>query len=223
MANEVITIENLSEFKTKYDQKVANDISGLMAERKLTIEDGKITEYDGTPFAGGEGGKTYEGVAPIIVDNTENKISADTIDVNYQQIVHDDSLVHVSNNAQYALGVNVPKFSAWTDVTNEFTFNTSYFVGKPQVFYNEYLNLIIFSNAFLVKAFPTSWTNVASMPLKYSPIAGLEYYTKGAAVSGTLIQINFGFQTNGTIRAQASSTAQTYMSISFMYPCKGGN
>lgn len=62
---------------------------------------------NGTYFFKSEGGgATYEGVAPIIVDNTENKISADTIDVNYQQITHDDSLVHVSNDAQYALGVN---------------------------------------------------------------------------------------------------------------------
>lgn len=60
---------------------------------------------------GGSGGKTYEGVAPIIVDNNNDTISADTIEletkeVTYQQITHDDSLVHVSNDAQYALGVN---------------------------------------------------------------------------------------------------------------------
>lgn len=233
--SDLVTQQELSsELNTKQDNlsteqlynidNAVTSLAGVMAENKLTIEDGKITEYDGTPFAGGgSGGKTYTGVEPIIVDNDNDTISADTVEVNYQQIVHDDSLVHVSNNAQYALGVNVPKFSAWTDVTNEFTFNTTYFVGKPQVLYNEYLNLITFSNAFIVKSFPTSWTNVASMPLKYSPLTGLEYYTRGSAVSGTLIQINFMFLTNGTIQAQASSTSQTYMSVSFMYPCQGGN
>lgn len=76
MANEVITIENLSEFKTKYDQKVANDISGLMAERKLTIEDGKITEYDGTPFAGQGGG----GESDIVVFNDSNLPTSTELD-----------------------------------------------------------------------------------------------------------------------------------------------
>lgn len=37
-------------------------LDGLMAEDKLTIEDGKITEYDGTPFAGGEDNNTFVAV-----------------------------------------------------------------------------------------------------------------------------------------------------------------
>lgn len=69
--------------------------------------DDLITGYNGSAFAG-QGGKTYEGVAPIIVDNTNDVISADTVDVDYQQFTHDDSLVHVSNNAQYAIGINLP-------------------------------------------------------------------------------------------------------------------
>lgn len=87
--------------------------AGLMEESKLSINSNHITAYNGIPFSaqgGGGGGATYEGVAPIVVDNTENKISADTIDVNYQQFTHDDSLVHVSNDAQYALGVNTRMF-----------------------------------------------------------------------------------------------------------------
>lgn len=87
--------------------------AGLMEESKLSINSNHITAYNGIPFSaqgGGGGGATYEGIAPIVVDNTENKISADTIDVNYQQITHDDSLVHVSNNAQYALGINTRMF-----------------------------------------------------------------------------------------------------------------
>jgi len=88
--------------------------AGLMEESKLSINSNRITAYNGIPFSaqggGGGGGATYEGVAPIVVDNTENKISADTIDVNYQQFTHDDSLVHVSNDAQYALGVNTRMF-----------------------------------------------------------------------------------------------------------------
>lgn len=75
MANEVITIENLSEFKTKYDQKVSDNISGLMAENKLTIEDGKITEYDGTPFAG-QGGCESD----IVVFNDSNLPTSTQLD-----------------------------------------------------------------------------------------------------------------------------------------------
>lgn len=41
---------------------------------------------------------------------TESPIGANTVDVNYQEITHDDSLVHVSNDAQYALGVNTRMF-----------------------------------------------------------------------------------------------------------------
>lgn len=112
----VNTIDN----KELYANRAVNDKNGkpidttYMDSSKLTIEGGKITEYNGTPFAGGgSGGKTYEGVAPIIVDNDNDTISADTIEletkeVTYQQITHDDSLVHVSNEAQYAIGINLP-------------------------------------------------------------------------------------------------------------------
>lgn len=83
----------------------------VMNESKLTVEDGKITQYDGTPFAGGGGMSTVHTSEPIIGDGSEaNPISANTVEVDYQQIVHDDSLVHVSNNAQYALGVNTRMF-----------------------------------------------------------------------------------------------------------------
>jgi len=87
--------------------------AGLMQESKLEYNaSNQISGYDGSAFAGqgGSGGKTYEGVAPIVVNNDENKISANCAEVEYQQIVHDDSLVHVSNNAQYAIGVNTNMF-----------------------------------------------------------------------------------------------------------------
>lgn len=96
---------------------------------------------------GGSGGKTYEGVAPVVVDNTNDQISvnnkelfvqrplniaydenenpviqADTIKVDYQQITHDDSLVHVSNNAQYALGVNIPAIKQFIFDSNSFVY-----------------------------------------------------------------------------------------------------
>lgn len=58
--------------------------AGLMEESKLSINSNHITAYNGIPFSaqggGGGGGATYEGVAPIIVDNTSNQISIDDSD-----------------------------------------------------------------------------------------------------------------------------------------------
>lgn len=106
---------NTIDSKELYANRAVNDKNGnpidttYMDSNKLTIEDGKITEYNGTPFAGQGGMTTVHTAEPIIGDGSEeNPVTANTLDVDYQQITHDDSLVHVSNNSQYALGVNIP-------------------------------------------------------------------------------------------------------------------
>lgn len=71
---------------------------------------GAITSMNGSAI-GGQGGKTYEGVDPIVVDNDEGKISAVTL-----QITHDDTLVHQSNNSVYALGVNMSAMPGYETV-----------------------------------------------------------------------------------------------------------
>ena len=67
----------------------------------------KISSINGSSFAGeGGGGAEYSGIAPIHVDNDTHEISADVVNMDLQQITHDDTMVHVSNSASYALGVN---------------------------------------------------------------------------------------------------------------------
>ena len=67
----------------------------------------KISAINGSAIAGGGGGGTeYSGIAPIHVDNYTHEISADVVNMDLQQITHDDTMVHVSNSASYALGVN---------------------------------------------------------------------------------------------------------------------
>lgn len=67
----------------------------------------KISSINGSAIAGGAGGGAeYSGIAPIHVDNDTHEISADVVNMDLQQITHDDTMVHVSNSASYALGVN---------------------------------------------------------------------------------------------------------------------
>jgi hypothetical protein len=68
----------------------------------------KISAINGSAIAGGGGGGgvEYSGIAPIHVDNDTHEISADVVNMDLQQITHDDTMVHVSNSASYALGVN---------------------------------------------------------------------------------------------------------------------
>jgi hypothetical protein len=89
----------------------------------VVTKDGEITMYSGTAdtvgtgimssiraisaaATGGGGGVEYSGIAPIHVDNDTHEISADVVNMDLQQITHDDTMVHVSNSASYALGVN---------------------------------------------------------------------------------------------------------------------
>ena len=65
----------------------------------------KISGINGSAIAGGAGAE-YSGIAPIHVDNDTHEISADVVNMDLQQITHDDTMVHVSNSASYALGVN---------------------------------------------------------------------------------------------------------------------
>ncbi|MCQ2087782.1 MAG: hypothetical protein MJZ37_06955 [Bacilli bacterium] len=89
--------------------------AGLMEESKLNIDSNHITAYNGIPFsAQGGGGATYEGIAPIVVDNTENKISANSFEIEMMQVDHDDTLVHTSTTDKYVLGVNTEKLDTKT-------------------------------------------------------------------------------------------------------------
>jgi hypothetical protein len=79
----------------------------------LTITDGKVTEISGVPLSAGD--ELPSGVmnTSALEYNAVNEISAYNgsaiaqYGAEKQFIVHDDTLVHLSNSAQYALGVNL--------------------------------------------------------------------------------------------------------------------
>lgn len=79
----------------------------------LTVSDGKVTEISGIPLSAG--GEVPEGVMveSAVGFNAVNEISGYNgsaiaqFGAEKQWLVHDDTLVHASNSAQYALGVNL--------------------------------------------------------------------------------------------------------------------
>lgn len=197
--------------------------AGLMEESKLSINSNHITAYNGIPFSaqgGGGGGATYEGVAPIVVDNTENKISADTIDVNYQQFTHDDSLVHVSNDAQYALGVNMPMFSEWVDVprSDVISFDSSIYVAECSIRYNKVTKLCFLALVFKPNADKTWFKPFTIINDKYKPVCN--FFTAINFDNGVVGQIG-GIDTDGNSNFSYLKN-NTYTYFNMLYPC-GGN
>ena len=103
------------------DYYSASNPSGFISEvpdtylqnTDLTISDGKITEISGIPLSAG--GDVPEGVMVEsgLEYNAVNEISAYNgsaiaqYGAEKQWLVHDDTLVHLSNSAQYALGCNI--------------------------------------------------------------------------------------------------------------------
>ena len=90
-------------------------LDGYLQNTDLEISDNKITGISGVPLAAGGGGDVPEGVM------AESGLEYNAIDeisgyngsafaqygAEKQWLVHDDTLVHASNSAQYALGVNL--------------------------------------------------------------------------------------------------------------------
>jgi hypothetical protein len=88
-------------------------LAGYMQTSGLEYDGDKISGYMGSAFAGG--GEVPEGVMveSAVGFNAVNEISGYNgsaiaqYGAEKQWLVHDDTLVHASNSAQYALGVNV--------------------------------------------------------------------------------------------------------------------
>ena len=88
-------------------------LDGLMETSGLEYDGDKISGYMGSAFAGG--GSVPEGVMveSAVGYNAVNEISGYNgsaiaqYGAEKQWLVHDDTLVHAANSAQYALGVNV--------------------------------------------------------------------------------------------------------------------
>lgn len=79
----------------------------------LTISDGKITEISGVPLSAGDELPSGTMNTSALEFNAVNEISGYNgsaiaqYGAEKQWLVHDDTLVHASNSAQYALGVNL--------------------------------------------------------------------------------------------------------------------
>lgn len=77
--------------------------SGTMNESAFGYEDGKITGYNGSGFSAG---LNYSGIDPIVVNNEEGKISANTIDLMgispIEVVEYNDLLVISANLSSYA-------------------------------------------------------------------------------------------------------------------------
>jgi hypothetical protein len=95
------------------EQLSANVPQGVMQTSGLEYDGDKISGYMGSAFAGG--GEVPEGVMveSAVGYNAVNEISGYNgsaiaqYGAEKQWLVHDDTLVHASNSAQYALGVNL--------------------------------------------------------------------------------------------------------------------
>lgn len=169
--------------------------AGLMEESKLNIDDNHITAYNGIPFSaqgGGGGGGT----------------------------VYTDSSLSGNGSENLPLGVNVPMFSEWVDVTNEWNFPSTYFTTKPNVLYNKNLKLIWICGVALVKSIKTGWNNIITMPDKYSALKSTEYYKIPNTNTFNYFRINV--TTDGRVRLSCSTTSEVYTDMTVMYPCKGG-
>jgi len=121
------TIEGMSAYQPSGDYQAAGDYysasnpSGFISSvpdtylqnTDLTVNDGKITEISGVPLSAGDELPSGVMVESAVGFNAVNEISGYNgsafaqYGAEKQWLVHDDTLVHAANSAQYALGVNL--------------------------------------------------------------------------------------------------------------------
>ena len=141
------------DISNKLDTTAFSDVSGsfltavpdtYLQNTDLSTEDGKVTAISGIPLSAG--GEVPEGVMSEsgLEYNAVNEISGYNgsaiaqYGAEKQFIVHDDTLVHLSNSAQYALGVNLSAVAQLLGVSgpvlNQETF-AGYWNGYPEYQY----------------------------------------------------------------------------------------
>ena len=120
------TVEGMTAYQAAGDYYSASNPSGFIStvpdtylqNTDLTIVDNKVTEISGVPLSAGDelpatvmdtSGLEYNSQGYI---NGYNGSAVATIDQERQWFTHDDTLCHISNSAQYALGVNMSAISA---------------------------------------------------------------------------------------------------------------
>ena len=123
----------------------ANSASYLQ-DTDLTIVDNKVTEISGVPLSAGD--ELPSGVmnTSALEYNAVNEISGYNgsaiaqYGAEKQWLVHDDTLVHAANSAQYALGVNVSAVASLMPAptilsTGTCDLNTNVFSGTSYVYW----------------------------------------------------------------------------------------
>lgn len=142
----------------------------------LAMSDGKVTAISGIPLSAG-GGDVPEGVMSEsgLEYNAVNEISGYNgsaiaqYGAEKQWLVHDDTLVHAANSAQYALGVNV---SAVAQLIGEYpisiTESGAYTINSTYMSGTSYLNWYYLSNGMCrikgqlrpTPSMPAAWHSV---------------------------------------------------------------
>ena len=128
------------DISNKLDTTAFSDVSGsfltavpdtYLQNTDLETADGKVTAISGIPLSAG--GDVPEGVMVEsgLEYNAVNEISgyAGSAIAQYgaekQWLTHDDTIVHVSNSAQYAFGVNVPEVAKQMGTDETVLFSTA--------------------------------------------------------------------------------------------------
>ena len=146
-------ISNLS--SDKLDTTAFSDVSGsfltavpdtYLQNTDLTITDGKITEISGVPLSAGD--ELPSGVmnTSALEYNAVNEISGYNgsaiaqYGAEKQWLVHDDTIVHVSNSAQYAFGCNVSALQRLMGIDETVLWTGSVSAVNLPIVLNESLN-----------------------------------------------------------------------------------
>jgi len=127
-----------------WSEDIASATSGLMQTSGLEYDGDKISGYMGSAFKAGDELPSGVMVESAVGYNAVNEISGYNgsaiaqYGAEKQWLVHDDTLVHASNSAQYALGVNVSAVQTLMGMMgpklNEETF-AGYWNGYPEYQY----------------------------------------------------------------------------------------
>lgn len=134
-AGDYLTTGDSAEFYTTANESgfISEVPATYLQNTDLEISDNKITGISGVPLAGGGGGEVPEGtiVASGLEFNAVNEISGYSgsaiaqYGAEKQWLVHDDTLVHASNSAQYALGVNISAIAQLLGVDETVLYNNT--------------------------------------------------------------------------------------------------
>lgn len=176
------------DISNKLDTTAFSDVSGsfltavpdtYLQNTDLTITDGKVTEISGVPLSAGD--ELPSGVmnTSALEYNAVNEISGYNgsaiaqYGAEKQFIVHDDTLVHLSNSAQYALGVNLSAVSQLLGVDETVLWSGETLVTTSQNIINlsesmhNFNSIKIYDRSFSnnqTDAYATTITEVSMLP-----------------------------------------------------------